>query len=78
MILAQANEIGLDVKFYGADGISDIVDYVAEKKLPTNVVYTDHFLHRRPELETAKKCSAPSRLSAARQGAHHLLLRHRL
>lgn len=43
MILAQANEIGLDVKFYGADGIADIVDKVTDKVLLTNVVYTDHF-----------------------------------
>ncbi len=43
MILAQAKEIGLDVKFYGADGISDIVDLVADKSLLTSVVYTDHF-----------------------------------
>jgi branched-chain amino acid transport system substrate-binding protein len=43
MILAQAKELGLDVKFYGADGISDIVDYVADKSLLTNLVYTDHF-----------------------------------
>lgn len=54
MILAQANEIGLDVKFYGADGISDIVDYVADKKLLTNVVYTDHFSIG-AQSETAKK-----------------------
>ncbi len=43
MILAQANELGLNVKFYGADGISDIVDYVANKSLLANLVYTDHF-----------------------------------
>lgn len=43
MILAQAKEIGLDVKFYGADGISDIVDLVTDKSLLTNLVYTDHF-----------------------------------
>ena len=43
MILAQAKEIGLNVKFYGADGIADIVDYVADKSLLTQVVYTDHF-----------------------------------
>ncbi len=43
MILAQAKEIGLDVKFYGADGISDIVDLVTDKALLTNLVYTDHF-----------------------------------
>ncbi len=43
MILTQANEIGLDVNFYGADGIADIVDYVADKSLLTKLVYTDHF-----------------------------------
>lgn len=43
MILTQAKELGLDVKFYGADGIADIVDYVADKSLLTNLVYTDHF-----------------------------------
>lgn len=43
MILAQAKDIGLDVKFYGADGISDIVDLVTDKSLLTNLVYTDHF-----------------------------------
>jgi len=43
MILAQAKDIGLDVKFYGADGISDIVDLVTDKALLTNLVYTDHF-----------------------------------
>jgi branched-chain amino acid transport system substrate-binding protein len=43
LILAQANEIGLKVKFYGADGISDIVDLVADKNLLTNLFYTDHF-----------------------------------
>ncbi len=29
--------------FYGADGIADIVDYVADKSVLTKVVYTDHF-----------------------------------
>lgn len=43
MILAQAAEIGLNVKFFGADGIADIVDYMADKSLLTNLVYTDHF-----------------------------------
>ncbi len=43
MVLAQAKDIGLDVKFYGADGISDIVELVTEKSLLTNLVYTDHF-----------------------------------
>lgn len=43
MILVQAKEIGLNVKFYGADGIADIVDKVTDKALLTSVVYTDHF-----------------------------------
>ncbi|HHT08554.1 MAG: ABC transporter substrate-binding protein [Christensenellales bacterium] len=43
LILAQAKELGLDVNFYGADGIADIVDYVADKSVLTKVVYTDHF-----------------------------------
>ena len=43
LILAQAKELGLDVSFYGADGIADIVDYVADKSILTRVVYTDHF-----------------------------------
>lgn len=43
MILAQAKEIGLDVNFYGGDGISDIVDMVTDKSLLTQLVYPDHF-----------------------------------
>ena len=43
MILAQAKELGLDVKFFGADGIADIVEKVSDKGLLTNLVYTDHF-----------------------------------
>ncbi|NLX83943.1 MAG: ABC transporter substrate-binding protein [Clostridiales bacterium] len=43
LILAQAKELGMDVKFYGADGISDIAELVSDKSLLTNVVYTDHF-----------------------------------
>ncbi len=54
MILAQAKELGLDVKFYGADGISDIVDYVTDKTLLTRLVYTDHF-STGAQSETAKK-----------------------
>ncbi len=54
MILAQAKELGLDVKFYGADGIADIVDYVADKSLLTHLVYTDHF-STGAQSETAKQ-----------------------
>ena len=43
LILAQAKELGLDVNFFGADGIADIVDYVADKSVLTKVIYTDHF-----------------------------------
>ena len=43
MILAQANELGLNVKFYGADGNSDILDYVADNSLQANLLYTDHY-----------------------------------
>ena len=43
LILTQANEIGLNVKFLGADGISDIVDAIADKSLLTNMTYSDHF-----------------------------------
>lgn len=43
MILAQAKELGLDVKFFGADGIADIVDVVSDKELLVDLEYTDHF-----------------------------------
>ncbi len=43
LILTQSNEIGLDVHFLGADGISDIVDAIADKSLLTNMTYSDHF-----------------------------------
>lgn len=43
LILAQAKDLGLDVKFYGADGISDIVANVSDMSLLTNVIYTDLF-----------------------------------
>lgn len=43
MIIVQAKDLGMNVKFYGADGIADIVDAVADKSLLTHVVYTDHF-----------------------------------
>lgn len=43
LILTQANEIGLDVKYYGGDGISNIVKAITDKSLLTNMVYTDHF-----------------------------------
>ncbi|NLC32713.1 MAG: ABC transporter substrate-binding protein [Clostridiales bacterium] len=43
LILTQANDIGLDVRFLGADGISDIVDSIPNKALLTNMTYSDHF-----------------------------------
>ena len=43
MILTQADEIGLDVKFIGADGISNIKDSISDKSLLTNLWYSDHF-----------------------------------
>ncbi|MDO5021841.1 MAG: ABC transporter substrate-binding protein [Eubacteriales bacterium] len=42
-ILKQAKEIGLDVPFYGADGISNVTDSIGDYSLLTNVVYSDHF-----------------------------------
>lgn len=43
LILTQANDIGLDVRFLGADGISDIVDSIPNKALLTKMTYSDHF-----------------------------------
>lgn len=43
LILTQANEIGLNVKFVGADGISSIVESISDKSLLTNMYYSDHF-----------------------------------
>lgn len=43
LILAQAAEVGLNVKFMGADGISDIVDKIDDKSLLTAMNYADHF-----------------------------------
>lgn len=43
LILTQAAEIGLDVRFLGADGISDIVDAIGDKSLLKNMTYSDHF-----------------------------------
>lgn len=43
LILTQANDIGLDVIFLGADGISDIVDSISNKALLTKMTYSDHF-----------------------------------
>lgn len=43
LILTQADEIGLDVRFLGADGIADIVDNIANKALLASMTYSDHF-----------------------------------
>ena len=43
LILTQAKDIGLDVKFIGADGISSVVDSISDKSLLTNMWYSDHF-----------------------------------
>ena len=42
-ILTQANELGLDVKFVGGDGISNITGAISDKSLLTNMYYVDHF-----------------------------------
>lgn len=43
LILTQANEIGLNTRFFGADGISNVIDSISDKSLLTNITYTDHF-----------------------------------
>lgn len=43
LILTQAKELGLDVKFIGADGISSIVGSISDKSLLANMYYSDHF-----------------------------------
>lgn len=43
LILTQANELGLSAKFFGADGISNVVDSISDKSLLVNMIYTDHF-----------------------------------
>ena len=43
LILTQANELGLETKFVGADGISSIVTSISDKNLLTNLWYSDHF-----------------------------------
>ncbi len=43
LILTQANELGLNVKFLGADGISSVVDSISDKSLLVNMYYSDHF-----------------------------------
>jgi len=42
-IVKQADEIGLDIPFIGADGISSITDSITDFSLLTNVIYSDHF-----------------------------------
>lgn len=43
LILTQANELGMSVKFTGGDGISNITDSINDKSLLTNMYYSDHF-----------------------------------
>ena len=43
LILTQAKEVGLETIYLGADGISDIVDKIADKSLLTSMTYADHF-----------------------------------
>lgn len=43
LILTQAKEVGLETIYMGGDGISDIVDKMADKRLLTQMTYADHF-----------------------------------
>ncbi len=43
MILSKAASIGMNVVFLGGDGISNIVDFMTDKSLLTDLVYCDHF-----------------------------------
>ncbi|MEA4928262.1 MAG: ABC transporter substrate-binding protein [Candidatus Limiplasma sp.] len=43
LILTQANELGMSVKFTGGDGISNITDSINDKALLANMYYSDHF-----------------------------------
>lgn len=43
LILTQANEIGFETRFLGADGIADIVPAISNKALLTTMTYSDHF-----------------------------------
>lgn len=43
LILTQANEVGLETIYMGADGIADIVDKIDDKSLLTQMTYSDHF-----------------------------------
>ena len=43
LILTQANELGFSPRFFGADGISNVIDSISDKSLLTNIIYTDHF-----------------------------------
>ena len=57
MILSRAASIGMDITFLGGDGISNIVDFMTDKKLLTKVVYCDHF-DANSETEIVKKFKA--------------------
>ncbi len=43
LILTQADEIGFETRFLGADGIANVVDSINNKALVTNMVYSDHY-----------------------------------
>lgn len=43
LILTQANELGFETQWLGADGLADVVDYVGDKSLLTAVTYSDHY-----------------------------------
>ena len=43
LILTQADEIGFETRFLGADGIANVVDSISNKALLTNIVYSDHY-----------------------------------
>ena len=43
LMLTQANDIGFETRFLGADGIADVVDAIGNKALLTNMTYSDHF-----------------------------------
>ncbi len=43
LILTQADEIGFETRFLGADGIANVVDSINNKALLPNMVYSDHY-----------------------------------
>ena len=53
LIVTQANELGMDVKFTGGDGISNIIGAISDKSLLSNMYYIDHFTNS-ADSETVK------------------------